>query len=113
MAAGMNAQDMEAKLVGDVDKAQAAVLKETDPINKAELRRMWDQAENRLYSFRMQQVLGGKGLSQGCRDGIWQQGVPWRESLSRVLPSGLLEVLKPGHAADICTCVFIPPGLHS
>ena len=40
MAAGMNAQDMEAKLVGDVDKAQAAVLKETDPINKAELRRI-------------------------------------------------------------------------
>ena len=57
----------------------------------------------------MQQVLGGKGLSQGCRDGIWQQGAPWREALSRVLPSGLPEVLGPGHAADIGTCVFIPP----
>ena len=68
VAAGMDAQEMEAKLVGDVDKAEAALVDEKDPANKAERRLLWEKAEERLHSFRMQQVAGGEVPKQGCRE---------------------------------------------
>ena len=64
MAAGMNAQDMEAKLVRDVEKAEAALLAEKDPANKAELRLIRQEAKEELNIFRRQQVAGGEGLNQ-------------------------------------------------
>ena len=68
MAAGMDAQDMEAKLVGDVDEAKAAWRAEEDPANKEGLWQMWKQAKEVLDSFRMKQVAGGKDSKQGCRE---------------------------------------------
>ena len=70
VAAGMGAQEMEAKLVGDVDKAAAALVDEEDPANKAERRLMWEKAEERLHSFRMQQVAGGEDPSQAARSDL-------------------------------------------
>ena len=67
-AAGMDAQDMEAKLVRDMDKAKTAWRTEKDLANKEGLWQMWKQAEERLYSFRMHLVAGGEGPSQGCRE---------------------------------------------
>ena len=67
MAAGMDAQDMEAKLVRDVDKAEAALLAEKDPANKVELRLIRKEAKEELNIFRRQQVAGGEGLNQGCK----------------------------------------------
>ena len=64
MAAGMDAQDMEAKLVRDVEKAEAALLAEKDPANKAELRLIRQEAKEELNIFRWQQVAGGEGLNQ-------------------------------------------------
>ena len=68
MAAGMAAQDMEAKLVGDVSKAEARLLAEKDPANKAELRLIWKEAKDELNSFRRQQVAGGEDPQRGCKD---------------------------------------------
>ena len=60
MAAGMDAQDMEAKLVRDVEKAEAALLAEKDAANKAELRLIRQEAKEELNIFRRQQVAGGE-----------------------------------------------------
>ena len=68
MAAGMDAQDMEAKLVGDVDEAKAAWRAEEDPANKEGLWQMWKEAKDKLNSFRRQQVAGGEDPKQGCRE---------------------------------------------
>ena len=68
MAAGMDAQDMEAKLVGDVDEAKAAWRAEEDPANKEGLWQMWKEAKDELNSFRRQQVVGGEDPKQGCRE---------------------------------------------
>ena len=78
VAAGMDAQEIEAKPVGDVDKAAAALVDEEDPANKAERRLMWEKADKRLHSFRMQQVAGGEDPSQAARldlHDVRQQGV--------------------------------------
>ena len=64
----MDAQDIEAKLVKDMDKAKTAWRTEKDLANKEGLWLMWKQAEERLYSLRMQLVAGGESLSQGCRE---------------------------------------------
>ena len=69
MAAGMDAQDMEAKLVRDVEKAEAALLAEKDAANKAELRLIRQEAKEELNIFRRQQVAGGADPNQGCKVG--------------------------------------------
>ena len=66
VAADMSAQQLEEKLEGDVTAASKALLAEKDPANREELRMMWRQAEERLHSFRGQQVAGGEDPSQGC-----------------------------------------------
>ena len=69
MAAGMDAQDVENKLLADVNEARKALLnKEVDPTQNEELRMMWRQAKEVLDSFRMTQVAGGECSNQGCRD---------------------------------------------
>ena len=79
MAAGMDAQQLEAKLVGEVKAAKDALLAEMNPANKAELRMMWKEAKDDLNSFRRQQVAGGEDPDQGCRrvvlHAVRQQGV--------------------------------------
>ena len=67
MAAGMDAQLMEATLVGDVKEAKQAWQAEKDPVNKEGLWLMWEEAKKQLNSFRMQQVAGGEDPKQGCR----------------------------------------------
>ena len=67
MAAGMDAQDMEATLVGDVKEAKQAWLAEKDPVNKEGLWLLLNKAEERLDSFRRQRVAGGKYPNQGCK----------------------------------------------
>ena len=67
MAAGMNAQDMENKLLADVREAKKTLLDEVDSAKKEELRMMWKEAKDELNSFRRQQVAGGEGSKQGCR----------------------------------------------
>ena len=69
VAAGMNAQQLEDKLEGDVTAASKALLADKDPANREELRMMWKQAEERLDSFRRQQVAGGADPKQGCKVG--------------------------------------------
>ena len=66
MAAGMDAQHMEAKLEGDVNEAKAAWLVEKDPVNKEGLWLLLKDARDELKSFRRQQVAGGEDPSQGC-----------------------------------------------
>ena len=44
MAAGMDAQDMENKLLADVREARKALLDEVDSAKKEELRMMWKEA---------------------------------------------------------------------
>ena len=111
VAAGMDAQQLEDKLVGDVKAGREALLAEVDPVNKAELRIMWKEAKDELNSFRRQQVAGGEDSNQGCRGRpAWHAaagGVPW-EALSRALPAGLAEALELGRAGDIWTCSVHP-----
>ena len=68
MPAGMNAQHMEATLVGDVKEAKQAWRAEKDPVNKEGLWLMWEEAKKELNSFRRQQAAGGEGPNQGCRE---------------------------------------------
>ena len=63
MAAGMDAQDMENKLLADVGEAKKALLDEVDSAKKEELRMMWKEAKDELNSFRRQQVAGGETCS--------------------------------------------------
>ena len=70
MAAGMDAQHMEAKLEADVNKAEAAWLVEKDPANKAGLWLLLKDARDELKGFRRQQVAGGKDPNQGCKVGL-------------------------------------------
>ena len=46
--------------MGDVKEAKQAWLAEKDPVNKEGLWLMWNKAEERLDSFRRQQVAGGE-----------------------------------------------------
>ena len=107
LAADMDAQQMKGKLVEDVKEAWAASgAEEKNPVKSQELKKRWKQAEKRLHSFRMQQVAGGKDPDQAA-----QISPAWRVAagvLSRALPSGLAQALKPGHAGDICTCSVHP-----
>ena len=78
---------------------------EKDPANQQGFWLMWEKAQERLHSFRMQQVAGGEGPNQGCKvnlHGMRQQ----------VVCLAVAEALKPGHAGDICTCVSTSPGKH-
>ena len=67
MAAGMDAQDMENKLLADVREAKVAWVAEEDPAKSSKLHIIWKQAEERLDSFRNQQVAGGEDPKQGCK----------------------------------------------
>ena len=67
MAAGMDAQRMEAKLEADVNKTEAAWLAEKDPVNKEGLWLLLKDARDELKSFRRQQVAGGEDPNQGCK----------------------------------------------
>ena len=89
MAAGMNAQLMEATLVREVKEAKQAWQAEKDPVNKEGLWLMWEEAKKELNSFRMQQVAGGEGCKQGCKTCL-QGGVRQKvvETLSRAMPPG-------------------------
>ena len=69
VAVGMDAQVMEATLLGDVNTAKAAWLVETDPANKEGLWLIWKEAKDELNSFRRQQVVGGAHPNQGCKVG--------------------------------------------
>eukprot|EP00891_Asterochloris_glomerata_P001080 jgi/Astpho2/1080/fgenesh1_pg.00017_%23_19_t len=59
MAADMDAEDMENKLLADVREAKVAWVAEEDPAKSSKLHIIWKQAEERLDSFRNQQVAGG------------------------------------------------------
>ncbi len=67
MAAGMDAQDMENKLLAEVREARKALLDEVDSAKKDELRMMWREAKEELNIFRRQQVAGGEDAEQGCK----------------------------------------------
>ena len=67
MPAGMDAQLMEATLVGEMKEAKQAWLAEKDPVNKEGLWLMLNKAEERLDNFRRQQVAGGEDPKQGCK----------------------------------------------
>ena len=112
VAAGMDAQQLEAKLVGEVKAAKDALLAEMNPANKAELRMMWKEAKADLNSFRRQQVAGGEDPNQGCRGlscmPCGSRGCAWREALSRVLPPGLAGAPELRHAGHIRTCSVHP-----
>ena len=67
MAAGMDAQHVQDKLTREVKEAKVAWVAEEDPAKSSKLHIIWKQAEERLDSFRNQQVAGGKDPSQGCK----------------------------------------------
>ena len=69
MAAGMDAQHMEAKLLDEANAAWEAYLAEKDPARSDKLEKRWNKAEGRLDSFRNQQVAGGENPSLGCKVG--------------------------------------------
>ena len=111
VAAGMDAQEMEAKLVGDVDKAEAALVKEKDPANKAERRLMWEKAEERLHSFRMQQVAGGGDPSQAATfdlHDVRQQGVRLAGGSVQGPATRAGGGLELGHAGHLRACSVHP-----
>ena len=60
MAADMDAEDMENKLLADVREAKVAWVAEEDPAKSSKLHIIWKQAEERLDSFRSQRVAGGE-----------------------------------------------------
>ena len=60
MAADMDAEDMENKLLADVREAKVAWVAEEDPAKSSKLHIIWKQAEERLDSFRNQRVAGGE-----------------------------------------------------
>ena len=68
VAAGMDPEQLEAKLEGDVERAWAAIMAEEDVKWRHDLlESRWRQAEERLHSFRVQQVAGGEDHNQGCK----------------------------------------------
>ena len=60
MAAGMDAQHVQEKLTREVKEAKDAWVAEEDPAKSSKLHIIWKQAEERLDSFRNQQVAGGE-----------------------------------------------------
>ena len=103
MAAGMDAQDLENKLVADVREAKKALLDEEDPAKKLELRMMWKQAKEVLDSFRGQQVAGGEDLSGAAR--IDLHGVQQRVGGAvQVHATGAGGGIQAWAFRDICTC---------
>ena len=60
VAAGMDAQQMEAKLFAEVKKAEEAWVAEDDEDKAPRRKRIWEKAEERLDNFRRQQVAGGE-----------------------------------------------------
>ena len=106
VAAGMDAQQMEAKLLEAVEKAEAAWLEEKDENLASRREKIYMRAKDELERFRGQQVAGGEDPPRAARSdlhGVRQQGL-W-EALSRALPPGLAEAPKLGHARALA----LPP----
>ena len=109
----MDAQRLENKLTRDAAQAKKAWLAEEDPAKSSKLQTIWKEAEDRLdrCSGWLEVRIPTRAASFDLH-GMRQQVVPWREALFRVLPLGLAEVLRPGHAGDICTgelCTLLCP----
>ena len=66
LAAGMDAQQLEGKLVEDVEEARAAWLAEKDGAIAPRCKEIYMQAKEELDRFRRQQVAGGEDPKQGC-----------------------------------------------
>ena len=60
---------MEAKLSREAEEAWEAYLAEKDAARSDKLEKRWNKAEERLDSFRRQQVVGGADPNQGCKVG--------------------------------------------
>ena len=78
----MDAQQLEGKLVEDVEKAWAAYMAEEDPVKSSKHEKLWREAKEELNSFRRQQVAGGEDPKQAARfdlHGVRQAagGVPY------------------------------------
>ena len=67
VAAGMDAQHMEAKLLEEANAAWKAYYAEKDPARSDKLEKRWNKAQDALERFRGQQVAGGENLNQGCK----------------------------------------------
>ena len=63
----MDAQQVEVKLTREAKEAWEAYLAEKDPARSDKLEKRWNKAEERLDSFRRQQVAGGEHLNKGCK----------------------------------------------
>ena len=67
VAAVMDAQQLEVKLMEEVEEAWKSFEAEEDPIRSSKLKMRWEEAKAELNNFRRQQVAGGEDPSQGCK----------------------------------------------
>ena len=67
VAVVMDAQQLEVKLMEEVEEAWKSFEAEEDPIRLSKLKMRWEEAKAELNNFRRQQVAGGEGPSQGSK----------------------------------------------
>ncbi len=63
----MDAQQLEVKLMEEVEEAWKSFEAEGDPIRSSKLEMRWQEAKAELNIFRRQQVAGGEDPNQGCK----------------------------------------------
>ena len=74
VAVVMDAQQLEVKLMGEVEKAWQLFEAEVDPMRSSKLEMKWKEAKEELNIFRRQQMAGGQDSNRGCNlHGVRQQ----------------------------------------